>query len=837
MKKVLCLILVFVICLLILPGCGNNATENTAAQPQEENTEPTEQAAPKTYRSRYVELKDGGLTSELKNGITVGDDLYFTSTGVTADNTPDGVAPEWPEQYYSYGPILCKVGLDGSVARIPYTPGASDTDDQETDSVVFEKLCASNSGTLWILEKRTCRGRDGTAIEGESGTEVSSDLHGGERYALVNVAEDGTVVKQFLLDDLGNHGEAQADSGGEYSLDVRGLVQAADGTLCLAVSEWFVGTASFVEENRICLYDPESGLLKNSVSMTNAPEQLASLQDGSVAVSSYEGGSQIVELLDPETGNFDHVIPVKDFIDSMICSRGTEAYPVFYSAGDSLYGLDPMSGEIGRILNWIDCDVARSGTESICVLGDGTIVTTSSRQTGGDTENELILISAEEDNQEAERKTLHMAVMNLYPFTSEMVSRFNRSNSEYRIEVTDYAQYNDYSSNNEEDWYAGITRLETEIIAGNIPDILDISLLSADRLGTKGILEDLYPYLDSDPDLDRSMLQEHVIKAFEENGKLYQTVSNFYILTTAGLSNVVGEKMGWTMQEFHEAFRKLQQENPNCTVFDCYTTRNDVLTFLLYLEMGNYVDWQKGECSFDSDAFLQLLEFVKSFPDSFDWASGNLTPDDLDSDMRLCKGLQLLKQCNFGCFEDVQNNTAGLQGAPCTFVGYPTEAGVGSMFAQFGNALSISTGCADKEAAWQFVRQFFLPDYQEQLKGSVFPTNLSVYEEMKREAMTPQYQRNPDGSYAVNAEGKRIEADLGSILVNGNSYPRHIVTEEEAAILDEIIASTTNILHIDDSLKEIITSGSAPYFSDQKSADEVAKLIQSKANLYVNEQR
>ena len=103
--------------------------------------------------------------------------------------------------------------------------------------------------------------------------------------------------------------------------------------------------------------------------------------------------------------------------------------------------------------------------------------------------------------------------------------------------------------------------------------------------------------------------------------------------------------------------------------------------------------------------------------------------------------------------------------------------------------------------------------------------------------MTPQYQRNPDGSYAVNAEGKRIEADLGSILVNGNSYPRHIVTEEEAAMLDEIIASTTNILHIDDSLKEIITSGSAPYFSDQKSADEVAKLIQSKANLYVNEQR
>ena len=64
-----------------------------------------------------------------------------------------------------------------------------------------------------------------------------------------------------------------------------------------------------------------------------------------------------------------------------------------------------------------------------------------------------------------------------------------------------------------------------------------------------------------------------------------------------------------------------------------------------------------------------------------------------------------------------------------------------------------------------------------------------------------------------------------------------IKTEEEIALLDEIVASTTNILHSDDSLKEIIVEGAAPFFADQRSVDEVAKLIQSKANLYINEQR
>ena len=42
---------------------------------------------------------------------------------------------------------------------------------------------------------------------------------------------------------------------------------------------------------------------------------------------------------------------------------------------------------------------------------------------------------------------------------------------------------------------------------------------------------------------------------------------------------------------------------------------------------------------------------------------------------------------------------------------------------------------------------------------------------------------------------------------------------------------------MDDSMKAIITEGAAPFFAGQRSAEEAAKLIQSKAVLYVNEQR
>ena len=108
---------------------------------------------------------------------------------------------------------------------------------------------------------------------------------------------------------------------------------------------------------------------------------------------------------------------------------------------------------------------------------------------------------------------------------------------------------------------------------------------------------------------------------------------------------------------------------------------------------------------------------------------------------------------------------------------------------------------------------------------------------MKYEAMTAQYERNPDGSYMLNAEGKRIEASRGSVTVNGVVFPYKTVTEAEIAQVEDIINATTNVLHTDNSLKSIIAEGAAPFFADQRSVEEVARLIQSKAMIYVNEQR
>ena len=57
------------------------------------------------------------------------------------------------------------------------------------------------------------------------------------------------------------------------------------------------------------------------------------------------------------------------------------------------------------------------------------------------------------------------------------------------------------------------------------------------------------------------------------------------------------------------------------------------------------------------------------------------------------------------------------------------------------------------------------------------------------------------------------------------------------AMLRDVIASATKMMDYDLSIINIVKEEAAAYFAGQKTAQEVCKLIQSKANIYINEQK
>ena len=162
-------------------------------------------------------------------------------------------------------------------------------------------------------------------------------------------------------------------------------------------------------------------------------------------------------------------------------------------------------------------------------------------------------------------------------------------------------------------------------------------------------------------------------------------------------------------------------------------------------------------------------------------------------------------------------------------------------FSFFGNVMSMgesfamSSSCKDKDAAWQFLRTFLTEEYQ--LKGSYLPTNIKAFDKQLEEAMEVKYEQDANGNYILDENGERKPISLGMVTDGMNTYEIYATTPRQAEQLREVINSSTKMMDYDQSIIDIVKEEAAAYFAGQKSAEDVAKLIQSKANIYINEQR
>ena len=202
---------------------------------------------------------------------------------------------------------------------------------------------------------------------------------------------------------------------------------------------------------------------------------------------------------------------------------------------------------------------------------------------------------------------------------------------------------------------------------------------------------------------------------------------------------------------------------------------------------------------------------------------------------RIASGKQMLLRANMYDFSDYQYNVLTFSGK-ATFIGYPTASGVGSVL-NLTPGFAIGSKCANKDGAWQFVRTFMTEKYQE--GGSVygFPTNKAAFDKKLKDAMTPQYQTDENGKPVLDAKGNKTEMPRGGMSVEGGKEVSfYALKQSEADALMSIINATTKCSVSDESISKIITDESAGFFSGSKSADETAKLIQSRVSIYINEQ-
>ncbi len=736
------------------------------------------------------------------------DGLYATGTRIAGKNIPEGAVEEYEGQFDVYEQQLVFIGYDGQVKELDYTPLVIQKEPEEGQYGYTSSCYAQSVEPLpggGFAEIAGCY-ETWSTVEGVSQNDEAFWDHYGfhQDFYLRILDATGAERKRILLPVDEN------SYIGACSVDGAGNIAIADG-------------------QELLIYSPDGEPLR-AIDTGSYIDSVLSLKDGSLFISSWGDGGQALRPVTAETGEIGNAIRLPN--DAYQFSAGEGKFPLYYSSGSNFFGFDPESGENEKIFNWLNIDVASELYGKVCVTKDDTVIglldVTDYDGSGlEDIRPQYKIFEVKNLPVDPAAKKISITLASQWPDyqTRSEVLKFNRGNDKYHIDIIDYSEYN-----SEEDYSAGLTKLQTEIMAGQMPDILDLNGLPVGRLAAKELLEDLYPWMDADPGLNREDYFPNVLAANEQNGKLVSTMSGFSINSLIGASSVVGEKPGWTYQEFNEALAGMPA---GCRALSIYTTRGEILSACLNLDMGAYVDWETGKCSFDSRDFIDLLNFVKQFPAEYDWSEYDY---ETDSDMAgLASGEQMLAAANVYSLDDVMYNEQYFGGPQYTYIGYPTNSGTGNFFS-FSAGLALSAKSDNKEAAWQFLRTYFTEEYQK--RQYTLPISKAVFEAKLEDAMKISYRKGADGKFVLDENGEKIPVPRMTVGDGmGNTFDIYALSEEEADKLKQLMETTTRSIHPDESIVGIVQEAAEAFFQSQKSAEAVAKLIQSRVSLYVNEQR
>ncbi len=772
----------------------------------------TEQLTGKVYVPEFL---DFNLDVEyISGGCATGDAVYLMGSKSQEREETD---PATGEILYYYDEIysLYRIPLDGSepVKLEAYQPTA--LPEGAEGNVGVESITAADDGTVWLTEHVGVY----TFDLPENFDSEADDKWNYHTY------EESIIRRQ--LDASGNE---------------IGRVDISDLAGKLGVEYVYAnlfdraGNLYAVTETEIIMLDPQLNKVF-SVEGEDIAGSPTLLSNGRLGLLNYiydeekETGAWTMKTVDPEAQDWGEEYTLPE--NAYNAYPGGGEYLFYYQNGDSIYGYKAGAAEGEKIFSWIDSDINRSNMEFFSFLPDGRVVVVTREWQSDNSKVELAIMTATDRSQLPEKTTLTYAAMYLGYDVRSQIIEFNKTSDKYRIEVRDYSEFA-----TAEDSSAGLTRLNTEIVAGNVPDMLETSSIPLRQYAAKGLLEDLWPYIENDTDIGgRAGVMEHVLNAAEQDGKLYEIFTNFAIRTVAGPKNIVGDRMSWTLADLQEALAKMPE---GCAIFGQTDTKTDMLSNVMAQNADSFVDWSTGQCRFDSEDFKALLAFCNSFPAEYDWE--NSQDEWEDPYTRIISGKQMLTSVYFSQlrWDFLENDGLFKSQGGAAFIGYPREdGGVGSSFTTNGG-VAMSATCKDKEGAWSFMRTRLLPqstDEGDARYWNNFPVNKADFDKMVEEAMTVQYEQDENGQPLLDENGQPIEIKETWWISDDLQLEQGAVTQEQYDRFMALYNAVDSVYYFDEAIYDIVADMAGAYFAGDRSLDDTAAQIQSRVTLYVNENR
>ena len=525
--------------------------------------------------------------------------------------------------------------------------------------------------------------------------------------------------------------------------------------------------------------------------------------------------------LDMDAGKLGNPIDIPDMSAMGMNSKIQSGNGTILLTNDSgAFEIDIKEKSLTPFFLWKDLDMDHSADEvkTIVLNKDLFFVSTKTWYRGDDwrEESHFYLLQRTDKNPNSGKKIILLGGLsiNWNPFLQKAVYLFNKTSTTHRVEIYDYQENSETV-----DYMQTLNMMNMEILAGDVPDIIvGSSFDSMDAYIVKDIIADINPLIASDSDISKDDFFNNILSLDETDGKLYKINANFSLLGLIGPVSLIGDRDGWSVDEFEEVVSEFPENMKPMHSIDQGT-----LLQMAYISCGEqFVDWAAKDVNFDSDAFISLLNYAKTYGSNMD----ELNPGGMQIEFDINKAIQnkelaLVNGFSFmsiGMFSSLRET----YGEPITMVGFPS-AGKNGLACYSDMSFSISEKSADKEAAWEFIKILLSGDIQNELGSdySGFPVLRSSMDKL----ISKEKNKNPDmgGTHTISMDG---------LVFTIENIP---LSDETANDFLKIIDNLQTGVSVDSGVSNIIAEEVDAFFKDAKTADETAKIIQNRVQTLVNE--
>lgn len=409
------------------------------------------------------------------------------------------------------------------------------------------------------------------------------------------------------------------------------------------------------------------------------------------------------------------------------------------------------------------------------------------------------------------RETIYIQSIGSSPFyLKDTILRYEMTHKDVHFEILDDIDYFDNVAKN---------KVFNDISRGKGPDILSADRENLATLAEKGCLMDLSDTISE----EEFNLLDSFFKYGSLDGKLYLTSHSMNYTMLATLSENIDED-NWTISGFIDAIEEKEiSGHPYEWVIvratDPAETEDLFDVFMRCIDASNFIDWEKKTCHFDSPLFIKVLNISKKYNEK---ASKNpISEHELEKQIELLREGKVLALYNPVSSLNKYSETNRIIGNDAKFIGYPSDKDNG-MRIVYAESLGINKKSNHKDAIIDFIKYFYSYENSCELWNEV---RTDIYEDrIEFDEMSNKYVIQKHDN-----EGRLVTTEM-VVKENGEDY-----SDEYYQYLERFVVADFGKDRATNIIKDIIYEEAESYFNGAKSAEEVAKLIQSRISILLSE--